>query len=54
VIDIGSSFAYNHTVPRRNFANRGEVNFMAKKLKKGKKIAPNRSLRSLKRILDKT
>jgi hypothetical protein len=43
-VDIGREFAYNHAQPHRGFVSRGGVNFMAKKLKKGKKIAAKKSL----------
>ncbi len=43
-VDIGFCLAYNHAVPQRCFFNGGRKNFMAKKLKKGKKIAAKKSL----------
>ena len=49
-MDIGRNFAYNHAVPQRSSVETEGAIKMAKKLKKGKKIAPKRSL---KKILDK-
>jgi hypothetical protein len=46
-MDIGQEFAYNHATPQRGSLLGGEINHMAKKLKKSKKIAPKRSLKVL-------
>jgi hypothetical protein len=44
-MDIGREFAYKHGAPQRGAVDGGRLNLMAKKLKKGKKIAAKKSLR---------